>query len=466
MNLAIVNKPLSVTLFILFLLCFVSDNAYSQIINYDRDYKESIIIPHNPDERINVFIFISSGTKKSETNRLVNNMNALEALSLINFDAFNIYKISITENDSAPICVLKNVVLDGYDMNASFSYDPYYIIVETCPMYDELIKKRPKFRKEPTVTSVTNKSSEKSQFVSFSDDRVFMEFIKRDITSANDSVLNNQIVELTNTIDSLKKQRAENTSISKHFFSIYYSLPISFSLSGLDNSKIQYDRNGGISISADLKLATTKRKIGAGISLNYSQSSFNLSSTEPYVDTIPWVLTDNAGDFYKGIIYADSIDEKVSLTTFSIIPHVSFRIQPFGPKWNIFCSPGIKISSVLAANYSAKNGKMAFGGLYTQDETDTLFSDKKVFNSAEQNLKMRDVLVSLSLPAALYYHYKNNWYLNVGISYEIGFSNILNNDLADKNISLNQNDYNSLLYRHSHIRINTLSFQIGVAYLF
>ncbi len=468
MNPAIVNK-FKFRFFTIFLIIFLHcEYSYSQIVNYKKDYTENIDIPYRFDGKINVFIFTKLGNNKIETTRLLNNLNTLETIGLINFDTYNIHNFSIVNSDSATVCVKKDLILDGNDMVPSFNYDPFYIIVETCKKYDELLSNRPEFRLESSISPVTNKDSEKTQFVNFSDDRIFIKFIKEAVTSSNDSLLKKQIfiLQQQHTLDSIEMAKKVAASGSNQFLNVNYLFPILFSLNGFDESNSKYNLESSISFSLDFNYFQAKHKTGAGIEINVCQTNFNLLSKNGLADTIPWALTDSAGDPFKGFIYTGNIEESVSLTTFSVIPHVSINIQPFSPKWFILFSPGIKFSTVLSASYHVTNGNLLHGGLYTQSGTDTVFNDIQSFNTDKKQLNIKSELMSLSLPITLYYKYREKWHFNLGVNYELGLSNILNDELKNNVVSFSQNDYKSLLYSQDKIIINSLSLRIGIAYLF
>src|SRR5688572_6445513 len=98
MALVIVSKYIFRQLIVpfLFILFLNIENTYAQIIDFIKDYKESINIQNDTIDKISIFIFVKSDNKNLETNRLLNNLNTLETLGLINFDIFKIIKFSIT----------------------------------------------------------------------------------------------------------------------------------------------------------------------------------------------------------------------------------------------------------------------------------------------------------------------------------------------------------------------------------
>ena len=93
-----------------------------------------------------------------------------------------------------------------------------------------------------------------------------------------------------------------------------------------------------------------------------------------------------------------------------------------------------------------------------------MFNGETLVNTSLNHLQMKDVNVSLYLPVNASYHIYKNWYFNLGLSYEIGFTNILINERSDKFITSDPNEYNSFLYRQDKISVNCLNLGLGFSY--
>ncbi|HQU96390.1 MAG: hypothetical protein IPI10_18355 [Bacteroidetes bacterium] len=466
MNHAIVSNRLFILLLGILYSSFYCDNAFSQIVNLENDYMESITIPKIDDEKIKIFIFSKAGNKKPELLRLQNNLNALEALNLIDFERFTIYNFSIVSNDTNEVCVIKNLTLDGDELLPSFNYDPYYIILKTNNTYTEYISSKPEINKSQSISYVTNKQSGKTQFVNFADDRVLTNLIRSSIISQNDSLLQSRISILESKVitDSLFLANKSTILKNERYLGIQYSIPIVYSLSGMSDSEIEKTILNNFSLSFTYLSIPVAKKIGFKINLQFNKTTIQLKNNVNIIDYTSSTNSDSLGNEYQETIIANKVEEKIELQTICFAPQIVYKIKQLHPGLEIYICPGIKFATVLSANYSANKGYLTYGGRYIQGGVDTVFNGETLVNTSLNHLQMKDVNVSLYLPVNASYHIYKNWYFNLGLSYEIGFTNILINERSDKFITSDPNEYNSFLYRQDKISVNCLNLGLGFSY--
>ena len=352
----------------------------SQVIHHSVDYNESINIARVSDNKINVFIFIKADFKSVLTIRLWNNLNTLEALGLVDFDLFNIHEFEITNTDSLPVCRLnKSIVLNGFDLHPSFSYDPYCIIVETGKGYEEYVRSKPEIQSGKNVSVVTNSDGKKSQFIYFDDDRIFIDFLKKKISSSNDSMLIASINQLNQQqkIDSAESLKLRNTKITNRSLSFDYQQPILVSINNSNGENIthDYDYDRGLSFSLDYMTIPKNNRIGWGLSIDINEMNYDLNPND-IVDTLPWEY----GSTYPSFIRAENIKERISTTDIGISSFVTIKYEKNNSKWFLLFCPGIKFSTVLSADYLL-NGDFSYG-------RDTIFSLPTNFTQTKQQLKI------------------------------------------------------------------------------
>ena len=161
----IVNKYKLINLFTVVLLFFCSRYCTAQINNYNKDEKDSVIIPHSSDNKIKIFIFVKSNSKSFEKYRLLNNINSLEALGLINLDLFDITILSINSNDSTRQCFMRRIILDGAEFPQNFYIDPYCIILEKGKKFKERLKTKSELHLEKYLSEATDNEGRASSYL-------------------------------------------------------------------------------------------------------------------------------------------------------------------------------------------------------------------------------------------------------------------------------------------------------------
>jgi len=213
-----------------------------------------------------------------------------------------------------------------------------------------------------------------------------------------------------------------------------------------------------------------KFSIGLGLAVQFSQIRFKVFPNRPISDTTQNYVYDPDGDTYRRVAYADNIEETVTMQTLNLIPHLSLKFKGVNNKWFITADPGIKISNNISSTYQATQGEVSYGGLY-KNSTDTMYmglydfyQNTKVYDK-KQPLAVKNMYFSFYLPIT-YYKQISKFYIGLGLYYEIGISNILNNKPNEQIISYNTNSYNSLLYRTNSVKISSFGVKISLSYKF
>lgn len=196
--------------------------SFSQIIEKEYDDTENIITHKSEEDKIDVFIFLKAGNTNRITNRLENNLNTLEVLGRIDFKHFNIYRFIITTHDS--VCSLKSLNLNGYDMTSKFIIDPYFILVESGKVYDELAKSKLDSISKTTVKVAPNRNSKNSPFLIFNDDKVLTTFIGKSEEAAaieklrdEMKLMDSEINEMDSVISEMNKPKGLKALFNRWF---------------------------------------------------------------------------------------------------------------------------------------------------------------------------------------------------------------------------------------------------------
>lgn len=202
---AIAIKNKIETIAILLLLSMANNYAIGQVNEHLFQDTANIVVGQVDSVKTGVFIFIKDGVcANSKANKFLQGLTCLETYEDIDTANFEIFLIKIIINSA--VCSNKILTLNKYELQSSFTYDPYRIVLAPSPKNFLSIWKERVDTIPGKLDEVQSLKGTKSPFFSTKDHRDILKLIRRPDHKEN-------YQELKNKYDELKKQLMDQDRI-------------------------------------------------------------------------------------------------------------------------------------------------------------------------------------------------------------------------------------------------------------
>jgi hypothetical protein len=224
---AIAIRKKFIVIIALLLISVVNNYTFGQVKELLIHDTEDINVNQIDSTKTGVFIFIKDGLyTNSKINKFLQGLTCLETYEDIDTANFEIFLIKIVSNSA--VCSNKHLKLNDYELQASFTYDPYRIVLAPTPKNLTSIWRERVDTIPAKLEEVQNREGAKSPFLSTKDHRDLLKLIRKPDHTKNYEELKkkyddlkkqldvqNQIIETMRTTSNAIKQYIDNITSNK-----------------------------------------------------------------------------------------------------------------------------------------------------------------------------------------------------------------------------------------------------------